>query len=162
MLFRSETRYEHTEEFIQVMQRFWKSEQEFDHHGKFLDVMQGLSWPKPIQSPNPPLINAGISERGREFACRYADIAFTHMRGNEDDWRAMIAAYKTKAEQSYKRRMQVWTHGYVVVGDTEKEANDYLRYYAEQHADRRWIETWVAEIGEDSKTLRPEIGRAHV
>ena len=151
-----ETRYEHTDEFIAVMKRFWTSEEEFDHDGRFLKVMSGISVPKPVQRPNPPLVNAGISDRGRHFAARHADIAFTHMRGSEDDWRATIQSYKTLAATEYKRPMQVWTHGYVVVGDTEAEANDYLRYYAEQHADKRWIETWVAEIGENAKTLRPE------
>jgi FMNH2-dependent dimethyl sulfone monooxygenase len=150
------TRYEHTEEFVQVLKQFWASEKEFDHDGKFLKVMNGLSWPKPLQQPLPPLVNAGISGRGRDFACRHADIAFTHMRGTEEDWRTIISGYKTTAEKEYKRRMQVWTHGYVVVGETEKEAHDYLRYYAEQHADKPWIETWVAEIGEDANTLRPE------
>jgi len=151
-----DTRYEHTEEFIDVLKRFWSSEEEFDHDGRFVKVRSGNSWPKPIQRPNPPLVNAGISDRGRNFAARHADIAFTHMRGSEDDWRAMIASYKTAAANEYNRKIQVWTHGYVVVGDTEAEANDYLRYYAEQHADKRWIETWIAEIGEDAATLRPE------
>lgn len=150
------TRYEHTEEFIQVVKRFWTSEEEFNHDGKFRKVMNGISWPKPVQRPNPPLVNAGVSERGRDFACRHADIAFTHMRGSEDDWRAMIAGYKSHAAKEYKRPIQVWTHGYVVVGDTEAEANDYLRYYAEQHADHRWVDTWVAEISENAKELRPE------
>ena len=150
------TRYEHTDEFVAVMKRFWSSEEEFDHDGKFLKVMKGLSWPKPVQQPNPPLVNAGISDRGKHFACRHADIAFTHMRGSEDDWRTIISGYKNLAATEYKRSMQMWTHGYVVVGDTEAEANDYLRYYAEQHADTRWIEFWVAEIGENAKELRPE------
>jgi alkanesulfonate monooxygenase SsuD/methylene tetrahydromethanopterin reductase-like flavin-dependent oxidoreductase (luciferase family) len=150
------SRYEHTEEFVSVMKRFWASEEEFDHDGKFLKVMKGLSWPKPIQKPHPPLVNAGISDRGKHFACCHADIAFTHMRGDEDEWRRVISSYKTLAATEYKRTMQVWTHGYVVVGDTEAEANDYLRYYAEQHADHRWIDFWVAEIGENAKELRPE------
>ena len=97
------TRYEHTEEFVDVMKRFWSSEEEFDHDGNFLKVMQGISWPKPIQKPNPPLVNAGISDRGRHFAARHADIAFTHMRGNEDEWRRIIAGYKTLAATEYKR-----------------------------------------------------------
>ena len=150
------TRYEHTEEFVAVMKRFWASEEEFDHNGKFLKVMKGLSWPKPVQVPHPPLVNAGISDRGKHFACRHADIAFTHMRGDEAEWRRVISSYKDLAASEYKRRMQVWTHGYVVVGDTEAEANEYLRYYAEQHADQRWIDFWVAEIGENTKELRPE------
>jgi alkanesulfonate monooxygenase SsuD/methylene tetrahydromethanopterin reductase-like flavin-dependent oxidoreductase (luciferase family) len=150
------TRYDHTEEFIEVLKRFWQSEEEFDHDGRFLKVMNGISWPKPVQRPNPPLVNAGISDRGRDFACRHADIAFTHMRGNEDDWRMMISTYKSHAAREYKRPIQVWTHGYVVLGETEAEANDYLHYYAEKHADQRWIDTWVAEIGENATTLRPE------
>jgi alkanesulfonate monooxygenase SsuD/methylene tetrahydromethanopterin reductase-like flavin-dependent oxidoreductase (luciferase family) len=78
------------------------------------------------------------------------------MRGDEAEWRRVISSYKDLAASEYKRRMQVWTHGYVVVGDTEAEANEYLRYYAEQHADQRWIDFWVAEIGENAKELRPE------
>ncbi len=150
------TRYDHTDEFIAVMKRFWSSEQEFDHDGRFLKVVQGLSWPKPVQRPAPPLVNAGISDRGRDFAARHADIAFTHMRGSEDDWRATIASYKTLAATQYQRPIQVWTHGHVVVGDTEAEANDYLRWYAEQHADKPWIDSWLADISENV----PSCGRA--
>jgi dimethylsulfone monooxygenase len=139
-----------------LMKRFWSSDKEFEHRGEFLKVMQGISWPKPIQMPNPPLVNAGISDRGRHFAARHADIAFTHMRGSEDDWRATIQSYKTLAASEYKRPIQVWTHGYVVLSDSEAEANEYLRYYAEEHADKNWIDTWVAEITENAPDLRPE------
>ena len=33
---------------------------------------------------------------------------------------------------------------------------DYLRYYAEQHADQNWIDTWVNELMENATELRPE------
>lgn len=150
------TRYDHTEEFMELVKKFWSAEEEFDHDGKFEKVKAGVSSPKPIQQPAPPLVNAGISDRGKDFACRHADIAFTHMRGTEDEWRNIISGYKTLAAKEYKRQMQVWTHGYVVIGDTEAEANDYLRYYAEQHADQNWIDTWVNELMENATELRPE------
>jgi len=152
-----DTRYAHTEEFVEVMKRFWSLEdQELDFDGRFVRVHHGVSVPKPIQRPNPPLINAGVSERGMRFAARHADIALTHLRGEEDDWRNIISAYKTLAANEYQRPIQVWTHGYVVVGDTEPEANDYLRYYAEERADKRWVEAWIAELGENAPKLRPD------
>jgi alkanesulfonate monooxygenase SsuD/methylene tetrahydromethanopterin reductase-like flavin-dependent oxidoreductase (luciferase family) len=152
-----DTRYAHTEEFVEVMKRFWAAEdEELDVDGRFFSVHHGISVPKPIQRPNPPLINAGVSERGMRFAARHADIALTHLRGSEDDWRATIAAYKALAANEYQRPIQVWTHGYVVVGDTEAEANEYLRYYAEERADKRWVDAWVAELGENAPKLRPD------
>ena len=152
-----DTRYEHTEEFVEVMKRFWSTEdEELEFDGHFVRVQHGISVPKPIQRPHPPLINAGVSERGRRFAARHADIALTHLRGEEEDWRNIISAYKTLAASEYKRPIQVWTHGYVVVGDTEAEANDYLRYYAEECADKRWVEAWVGELGENAPKLRPD------
>ena len=90
------------------------------------------------------------------MAARHAGSALTHLRGEEEDWRSIISAYKTLAAGEYKRQIQVWTHGYVVVGDTDAEANDYLRYYAEQRADKRWVEAWVAELGENAPKLRPD------
>lgn len=151
-----ETRYAHTEEFVAVMKRFWEAEEEFDFTGRFLSVRHGISVPKPIQKPHPVLINAGVSERGRHFAARHADLALTHLRGGEEDWRAIISAYKTLAAREYNRPLQVWTHGYVVIGETEAEARDYLRYYAEERADTRWIEGWLAELAEDAPKLRPD------
>ena len=151
-----DTRYDQADEFIAVMKKFWSADEEFEFAGRFLNVQHGISQPKPIQRPHPALINAGKSERGRHFAARHADIALTHLHGDEDNWRKIIAAYKGLAASEYRRPLQVWTHGYVVVGDTEAEANDYLRHYAEEHADRRWIDAWIAEIGEDMPKLRPD------
>ena len=151
-----DTRYQHADEFVAVMKKFWSSQEEFDFDGRFMKVRHGISVPKPLQVPHPAIINAGVSERGRRFAARHADIALTHLRGSEDDWRGIIAAYKTLAAGEYRRPVQVWTHGYLVVGETEAEANDYLRYYAEERADKRWVEAWVAELAENMPTLRPD------
>jgi alkanesulfonate monooxygenase SsuD/methylene tetrahydromethanopterin reductase-like flavin-dependent oxidoreductase (luciferase family) len=151
-----DTRYEHTEEFVAVMKKFWAAEEEFDFDGRFIKVRHGISVPKPIQKPHPAIINAGVSERGRRFAARHADIALTHLHGDEDNWRAIIGAYKAMAASEFQRPVQVWTHGYLVIGDTEAEANDYLRYYAEERADQRWVDAWIAELGENAPKLRPD------
>jgi alkanesulfonate monooxygenase SsuD/methylene tetrahydromethanopterin reductase-like flavin-dependent oxidoreductase (luciferase family) len=151
-----ETRYEHTEEFVAVMKQFWSAEQEFDFDGQFHKVRHGISQPKPIQVPHPPLINAGVSDRGRRFAARHADIALTHLHGDADNWRQIIDGYKTLAASEYRRPVQVWTHGYLVVGDSDAEAEDYLRYYAEERADTRWVEAWIAELGENAPKLRSD------
>jgi FMNH2-dependent dimethyl sulfone monooxygenase len=151
-----ETRYERTAEFVEVLKRFWTEDEEFDFAGRFHRVERGLSVPKPLQKPHPPLINAGVSDRGSDFAAQVADVAFTHIRGEPPDWKATVDRYKERAAGTYGRTLQVWTHGFVVVRDSAEEAQAYLDYYAKQHADRPWVDAWLRELGEGAPELRPE------
>lgn len=151
-----DTRYERAEEFFDVVRRFWTETEEFEFEGRFYTVREGIGVPKPLQRPFPPLINAGVSDRGIDFASRSADVAFTHIRGGPEEWKPTIDRYKDRARDHYDRALQVWTHGYVVVRDTEEEAREYLRRYAEEFADHEWIEAWLRELGEGAPTLRPE------
>lgn len=156
-----EIRYDRLEEFFDVLQGFWTNHEEFDYSGQFYKVLGGISVPKPLQNPFPPIINAGVSERGSDFAASSADIAFTHIRGSQEDWKATIRSYKSRARDMYNRELQVWTHGYVVIRDTEEEAAQYLKYYSQDCADNRWVEAWTRELGESLSELRPE-QRIHI
>jgi alkanesulfonate monooxygenase SsuD/methylene tetrahydromethanopterin reductase-like flavin-dependent oxidoreductase (luciferase family) len=148
----SDTRYEHATEFMEVLQRFWSERDEFDHDGRFYKVKAGVSLPKPVQAPHPPIMNAGVSDRGKEFISRYADLAFTHFKEDPSTWPAHIDSYRQIGRQR-GRDLQVWTHCYVVLRDTEQEAQDYLRYYSETHADKRWVDAWIGEISQNAPKL---------
>ena len=76
-------RYDHTEEFIEVVKRFWSEDEEFDYQGRFTSVRRGISRPRPLQRPGPVIMNAGASGRGQHFAAKHADIAFTHFKEDE-------------------------------------------------------------------------------
>jgi alkanesulfonate monooxygenase SsuD/methylene tetrahydromethanopterin reductase-like flavin-dependent oxidoreductase (luciferase family) len=148
-------RYEHVTEFTEVVKKFWSELDEFDYDGRYEKVRAGASLPKPLQAPYPPIINAGASEPGRQFIARHADICFTHIKPEEESWEPQFSAYRKLAFDEYGRTVQVWSHGFVVVRPTQKEADDYLRRYAEEMADHRWVDGWLGKLRAGVKELRP-------
>jgi alkanesulfonate monooxygenase SsuD/methylene tetrahydromethanopterin reductase-like flavin-dependent oxidoreductase (luciferase family) len=90
----AEERYARAAEFTDVVQRLWRSfpnqalridrdngvyadpaqVQPIDHQGDFLQVQGPLNLPE--QGSRIPLIQAGASDSGRDFAARVADIVF--------------------------------------------------------------------------------------
>jgi dimethylsulfone monooxygenase len=141
-----ETRYAHAAEFVDLLKRCWTAEESFTFEGRFYQSRNVLLRPQPIQHL-PPLMNAGMSGRGRDFACKYADMVFTILEPNLDNACKQIAEYKRIAREQFDREVQVWTHGHIVLRDTEKEAEDFLNHYAVEHADHEGIAKWLATLG---------------
>ena len=134
-------RYDYLAAWLYVLKRLWSASDEFDHHGEFFDVIRGISNPKPVQTPHPPIMNAGHSERGRSFACEHADLCFIGIRSEApESIRSEVDKYKGTAREQFGREVQVWAHTYVVQRDTQKEADDYVEYYAVEHQDRASID----------------------
>jgi FMNH2-dependent dimethyl sulfone monooxygenase len=130
-----DNRYELAEEWTQVLIDLWTSEAPVDFAGATLTITDGVSMPKPLATPYPPIMNAGTSQRGREYAARYADMAFMRITGQDlDEERAQIAAVKAMAA-AHGRTIEAWSVGYVVCRDTQAEAQEYLRWYADEHGD---------------------------
>jgi FMN-dependent oxidoreductase (nitrilotriacetate monooxygenase family) len=92
----TERRYDRAEEFITTVQRLWDSWEDgalprdratgcfadaakvhpIDHRGSCFAVAGPLNVPRPPQG-NPPIVQAGTSERARDLGARFADIVFT-------------------------------------------------------------------------------------
>ena len=158
-----EDRYARAEEWLAIIRRLWTEDDDFDHEGEFYRIKKGYLKPKPIQKPHPPIMNAGASERGRQFAAKNCDLAFTLIRTHDFDVNAAhIAAYKRLAHEEYGRSIQVWTHAVAVQGETEQEARKFYDYYVQEKGD--WdaasnvIDAMAAEINE--KEFPPERKRA--
>jgi alkanesulfonate monooxygenase SsuD/methylene tetrahydromethanopterin reductase-like flavin-dependent oxidoreductase (luciferase family) len=84
----------------------------------------------------PPIMNAGGSGDGRRFAAKYADMAFIGIRpGDMEGAKRNIAAYRDMARTEFGREIQVWCSAYVVQADTQREAEEYLRYYVIEKGD---------------------------
>ena len=150
-----ETRYAHAAEWLTRLKRLWTAEEPFDFEGRFYKVEGVLSLPKPIQQ-FPAIMNAGSSQRGREFACQHADMVFTHIASDLGEAKKQIAAYKRYAGDTYARDIEVWTHGYAVIRETQKEAEEFLHYYAVEHADQKRIEQFVAAVGASAQSMSPK------
>jgi len=137
-------RYDHIEEWVKVLKMAWRSTEEFDHHGQFFDVIRGISIPLPQQQPGPPIMNAGQSGRGMLFACEHADIVFIRVQSDSTEGaRAEVDKYKRTAREKFGREVQAWTYAVVVQRETQKEAEDYLEYYAVTKQDRESVDALI-------------------
>jgi alkanesulfonate monooxygenase SsuD/methylene tetrahydromethanopterin reductase-like flavin-dependent oxidoreductase (luciferase family) len=151
-------RYDQASEWLTIVQKLWTEDSAFDFEGKYYSIKRGISLPKPVQQPFPPIMNAGGSERGRAFAAKHADMAFIIVKSeNPDDIRAEADLYRRTAREEFGRDLQIWTFAYVVQRDTEAEAQDYLRYYAIDHGDDRALDGWMALQGMHTKLMPPDI-----
>jgi len=144
-------RYDCAEEWVQIVKRLWTEEETFDFSGRFYRIRKGYLQPKPVQQPQPALMNAGSSERGRHFATRHCDIVYTSLRTHDPDVnRAHIAAYRRMAREEYGRDIAVWSLAYIVQRETEQEARDFYNYYVHEKGDfaaaMNVIDTMAAEI----------------
>jgi alkanesulfonate monooxygenase SsuD/methylene tetrahydromethanopterin reductase-like flavin-dependent oxidoreductase (luciferase family) len=138
-----EARYDQLEEWVQVITRLWTSADEFDFDGDYYHVAGGMSRPQPVQKPQIPLINAGGSGRGLDFATSYADICFTVPQLVGADARSKIDEYRAAA-RAKGRTVQLWTYCAVVQRDSMAEAEDYLHHFTVEHEETVLADAWQA------------------
>jgi len=147
-------RYTHLGEWLEIITRLWTEDEEFDHEGEFFTIVKGGSRPRPVQQPHPPIMAAGSSAVGRDFALRNADMCFVGLTSNNpDDWRKQVASYKDAAREQYGREVQVWIMSNIILRDTTAEAEAYLKHFAVDHADHESIQAWMAERAINSQTM---------
>ncbi|MFL6798817.1 MAG: LLM class flavin-dependent oxidoreductase [Xanthobacteraceae bacterium] len=152
-------RYACAEEWLGLVKRLWTEDEAFDFEGRFYTIRKGYLQPKPIQKPYPAIMNAGASERGRQFAAKYCDLVFTVIRaGTLEDCRAHVQAYHKLAREEYGREVRVWTLVNIVQGETEREARELYHYYVHEKGDwaaaQNMIETFSLDI--NARTVPPE------
>lgn len=126
------TRYEYAQEWLDYVQKLWAEDSAFDWNGKYFKGTGVYGRPHPVQKPV-PILNAAASEEGRKFALRNADFLFTPVfdfaTGAET-----VAEIRSKTQIS-GRDVGVFTFCSVVCRETQAEAEEYLDYYSNAHAD---------------------------
>lgn len=152
-----EKRYDYAAEWLDFVRKLWSAEDEFDFDGEYFHGTNLWSEPKPLQRPFPPIMNAGGSAAGQNFAANHCDMNFVILRDHDDAeaGKAQIANLKGMAREA-GREVQSWIHGYVVCRETEKEARDYLDYYVREKGDYEAVNNLLAIFELESKTLEPE------
>ncbi|MEJ8279919.1 LLM class flavin-dependent oxidoreductase [Pseudonocardia spirodelae] len=150
-----DARYALAQEWWDVIHRIWTEPGRFDHEGRFfrLEGVEGM--PKPYDGPL-PVLNAGSSAQGRDWAARNADVAFTVVGGPEDG-AGIVTGIADRARQGYDRRVGTFTLGHVVCRPTRAEAQDYLRHYAEDNADWAAVENLMRLQGLHAQSFTPEM-----
>ncbi len=74
-----------------------------------------------------------------------------------DEAKAHIDSYRRLAREEYGRELQIWGNGYVVQGETQKEAEDYLHHYVVEKGDDAAVENILRIQGEQMQRLLPEL-----
>ena len=100
-----------------------------NYQGKWIKTRGPLSIPRSAQG-HPVIMQAGSSDRGREFAARWAEVVFTIQRGQEE-MREFYTDMKARMEQRGRapNECAILPAVTVVLGETEsiaRERADYL------------------------------------
>nr|WP_221420678.1 LLM class flavin-dependent oxidoreductase [Conyzicola lurida] len=120
-------RYTRAAEFVDVATALWQGAG-VEHHGEFFDVVGPLSVPVSPQG-KPVILQAGVSDEGRDLAARYADAIFSPFadlaKGREfyADIQERLARFG-RAPDSLK----ILPGASFVLGDTEREATERYDY----------------------------------
>ncbi len=149
-----DVRYSYGQEWFDVVRRIWTSEEPFDWSDRFFTLRHVYGNPKPFGGALPPVMNAGSSEQGRDFAARNADYLFTVLIDLESG-RQNVVSIKERAK-AYGREIGVFTTSYVVCRPSRKEAEDYHDHYANRHADWPAVDRLMALQGLHAKSFPPE------
>lgn len=150
-------RYELADEWLTALKRLWTEEDEVDFDGRWVKVRGGVSTPKPVQAPLPPIMNAGGSDRGRHFAAKHADVAFIIIRDDDPAAvRAQVASYKQFARDEYGRDIQVWAYALVQQAPSVGAAQDRIRTYVVDHPDDNSIDIFLDYQVKNLGSMPPE------
>ena len=141
-----EARYRYGQQWWEVILKAWQSDTDFDWSDEFFSIKRGRCTPKPFGGTLPPIMNAGSSVEGREFAARNCDFLFTVMvdlaSGAET-----VAQMQKIARARYQRELGVFTTTYVVCRPSVEQAREYHHYYAVEQADHAAVERLMNLLG---------------
>jgi len=120
-------RYTRAAEFVDVAEALWRGGG-VDHHGGFFDVVGALGVPASPQG-RPVILQAGVSDEGRDLAARYADAIFSPfadlVTGREfyADITRRLARFGRGADE-----LKILPGATFVLGATEAEAEERYRH----------------------------------
>ena len=147
-----DARYTVAAEWTTFVKRLWMTTEPFDFEGSWYTSSDVVSEPKPIQRPRPPIMSAGSSPAGRDFAAAHADICFAAAE-DIDGLRTLAADIKSRAA-GYGREVGVWATTSIVCGDTEADAQREYDYFVHEHGDWQAVEAQVQMLmGGNAQTI---------
>jgi alkanesulfonate monooxygenase SsuD/methylene tetrahydromethanopterin reductase-like flavin-dependent oxidoreductase (luciferase family) len=151
-----ETRYVYGEEWLRVVRMMWERNDAFDFDGEFIKLRCVESEPKPYGGTQPVIMNAGSSDTGKAFAIANCAYLLSTIRANLDQAAENVADAQRRAA-ALGKRLGVMTTASVVCRPTQREAEEYYHYYADEQADWDAVDRMVA-IGTrgSSTTMQPE------
>ena len=127
-------RYDQGLEWFKIYAKLLEGGPLFDWDGEFYKLRGLTTNPLTVQRPRPPIMSAGFSPKGRDFAAQTADLLFTSV-SNMERAPGIVKSVNDYAAR-YGRRLAVFTTCHIVCRPSRKEAEDFYYYFAEEMADR--------------------------
>jgi alkanesulfonate monooxygenase SsuD/methylene tetrahydromethanopterin reductase-like flavin-dependent oxidoreductase (luciferase family) len=149
-----EDRYDQGYEWYELFSRLTRGER-FDHCGRFYRVKDAYSLPVTIQQPRPVTMSAGGSPKGKAFAAHVADYFFAVVRDAEHA--KELAGAVSGTANAAGRNAQLFTISHVVCRESQREAEEVYRYFADTMADREGIASWTGAKLATSQSHPPEV-----
>jgi dimethylsulfone monooxygenase len=134
-------RYARGREWLEIILRVWGEDAAFDYDGRYYKLKGVYGRPAPWGGRRPILMNAGNSVAGREFGARHCDMVFDQPHFL-DAARDRIQGVR-KLARDLGKEVQVFTSGAVVCRPTQKEADEYFRYFAVENRDEGAVDTMI-------------------
>ncbi len=148
-------RYAYAQEWWDIVRRLWTQDGRYDIDGRFWQLHGIEAYPKPADGLL-PILNAGSSAQGRDFAARNSHVVFTIVAGPEDG-AEIVSSVKATARERYERDVGVFTPAHCVCRATHDEAVEFHRWYAEEHADWDAVDNLMELQGLHAQSFTPEM-----
>lgn len=149
-----DARYARSQEWIDAVTTLWSRDGRYDLPGEWWNLEGVESEPKPV-ARRIPILNAGSSKQGRDYAARNADFVFTIVAGPED---GAEVVRRVKADAAARGRTTgVLTPTHVVCRPTREEAQDFLKYYADDNADWDAVDNLMRLQGMHAQSFTKEM-----
>ena len=126
-----DARYQQAAEWVGIVKRLWQESGAFDYPGTFYQLTGAQAQPKPVQTPHPVVINAGISPRGQRFAAEHADVGFI-MGEDIAELARNARVLRTIAREEFDREIVILADVVIVCAATDREAMDYANLVADK------------------------------
>jgi alkanesulfonate monooxygenase len=115
-----DTRYERTEEFVQILDGLWTQEK-FSFEGKFYKLEDATVYPRPVQNPRIPFYIAGSSEIAQDIAVRRGNY-YVFWGQNPEQVEERVQHMNQKCEAAGREPLKYVTRFQIIARETEGEA----------------------------------------
>jgi pyrimidine oxygenase len=146
-------RYDLAAEWIEAVKRLW-SEPSVTMDGRYIKLNDCRSDPKPVSSPRPFLVCAGVSPKGMQFTLEHMDAIFLTGADNADLARTSRAVKARAAD--FGRVIKTYTMMTIVLAETDAAAEakaDFFREGLDEEALRGMMRAYGfldSEIGKEN------------
>jgi dimethylsulfone monooxygenase len=126
-------RYAVAHEWLTAVERLCTEDGELDLVGDFFRIRNAYIAPQPPGRRRPPIIAAGQSKAGLDFALSRAD--FNFQAGPDLEVLAGLAKKAKERARELNSSTRLLTFGPIIVKDSEDEARRYYEWYVDEHGD---------------------------